>query len=81
MESDPRPGRPDEIIDRGQVRLRRPREGDLDAVFQAVTESLDHLCPWLPWAAGYTRQAAGEFLAASARGHGRRRGVAAGQVM
>jgi ribosomal-protein-serine acetyltransferase len=59
--------RPDEIIDRGQVRLRRPREDDLDAMFQAVTESLDHLRPWMPWAEGYTRQSAFEFLTASAR--------------
>ena len=58
--------RPDEVIDRGPVRLRRYREDDLDAVFQAVTDSLDHLRPWMPWAAGYTRQTAWEFLTASA---------------
>jgi ribosomal-protein-serine acetyltransferase len=67
MDSDPRPGRPDEIIDRGQVRLRRYREDDLGALFEAVTDSLDHLRPWMPWAADYSRQAASEFLAASAR--------------
>jgi len=66
--ADPREGRPDEIIDHGQLRLRRHGEDDLDAVFQAVTDSLDHLRPWMPWAADYTRQAAAEFLAASARG-------------
>jgi ribosomal-protein-serine acetyltransferase len=66
--ADTRPGRPDEIIDHGQVRLRRYSEDDLDAVFQAVTDSLDHLRPWMPWAADYTRQTAAEFLAVSARG-------------
>jgi ribosomal-protein-serine acetyltransferase len=65
--ADTPPGRPDEIIDHGHVRLRRHREDDLDAVYQAVTESLDHLRPWMPWAADYTRQAAFEFLIASAR--------------
>ena len=65
--ADTRPGRPDEIIDRGRVRLRRHREDDLDAMYQAVTDSLDHLRPWMPWAADYSRQAAADFLAASAR--------------
>jgi ribosomal-protein-serine acetyltransferase len=59
---------PDAVITRGPVTLRRLREDDLDAVFGAVTESLDHLRPWLPWAAGYTRQSAAEFLARAARG-------------
>ena len=49
--------RPPEVIEHGPVTLRRFREDDLDAVFAAVTESLDHLRPWLPWAAaGYIRQ-------------------------
>jgi Acetyltransferase (GNAT) domain len=47
--------------------LRRHRPDDLDAVFQAVTESLDHLRPWMPWAANYTRESAAGFLAKSAR--------------
>jgi ribosomal-protein-serine acetyltransferase len=58
---------PDEVIDRGQLTLRRFREDDLDALLRAVTESLDHLRPWMPWAANYTRQSAAEFLAKSAR--------------
>jgi ribosomal-protein-serine acetyltransferase len=58
---------PDEVIEHGQVTLRRYREDDLDAVFQAVTESLDHLRPWMPWAANYTRRTAAEFLAKSGR--------------
>jgi ribosomal-protein-serine acetyltransferase len=58
---------PEEVIARGPVTLRRHRPDDLEAVFGAVTESLDHLRPWAPWAANYTRQSAAEFLAKSER--------------
>ena len=66
--ADTRPARPDESIDHGQVRLRRYREDDLDAVFQAVTGSLDHLRPWMPWAADYSLASAEEYLARSIKG-------------
>jgi ribosomal-protein-serine acetyltransferase len=59
--------RPDDLLSRGPVTLRRHRPDDLDAVFQAVTESLDHLRPWMPWAANYTRESAAGFLAKSAQ--------------
>ena len=59
--------RPADLLVHGPVTLRRYREDDLDAVFAAVTESLDHLRPWMPWAAGYTRRSAAEFVAKSAR--------------
>jgi RimJ/RimL family protein N-acetyltransferase len=58
---------PDEVIERGAVTLRRYRPDDLEALFRAVTKSLDHLCPWMPWAVDYSRQSAAEFLAKSAR--------------
>ena len=35
-----------------QVQLRHWREDDAAALSQAVEESLDHLLPWMPWAAG-----------------------------
>jgi RimJ/RimL family protein N-acetyltransferase len=54
--------RPDEVIEHGPVTLRRFRADDLDALFAAVTESLDHLRPWMPWAAGYTRESAEQYL-------------------
>jgi ribosomal-protein-serine acetyltransferase len=57
--------RPDELIERGPVTLRRFRPDDLDALFQAVTESLDHLRPWMPWAADYRLDSAEEYLAGS----------------
>ncbi len=59
--------RPDEVISRGDVTLRRYRADDLDALLQAVTDSVDHLRPWMPWAAGYDRAAAAEFLAKTAQ--------------
>lgn len=59
--------RPDELVEHGPVTLRRYREDDVDAVFAAVTESRDHLRPWMPWAARYTRQSAEEYLDNSVR--------------
>ena len=59
--------RPDELIEHGPVTLRRYRADDAEAVFAAVTESLDHLRPWMPWAAGYTRESAAEYLDGSIR--------------
>ncbi len=58
--------RPDEVISRGEVTLRRHRPDDLDAILLAVTESRDHLRPWMPWAQGYNRESAQEFLAKAA---------------
>ena len=60
--------RPDEVIDHGPVTLRRHRADDVDAIFRAVTDSADHLRPWAPWAADYTRASAQEFLAGADQG-------------
>ena len=57
--------RPNELIEHAPVTLRRFRADDRDALFQTVTESLDHLRPWMPWAAGYSRASAEEYLAGS----------------
>ncbi len=67
--------RPDEEIEHGQVILRRYREDDLDAIVQAVTDSADHLRPWLPWAVNYSRESAAEFLARLGPGLGRGHGL------
>jgi ribosomal-protein-serine acetyltransferase len=56
---------PPDVIEHGPVILRRYREDDLEAVLTAITESVDHLRPWLPWAADYSRASAEEFLASS----------------
>jgi RimJ/RimL family protein N-acetyltransferase len=59
--------RPDELIEHPPVTLRRFRADDLGALFQAVTESLDHLRRWMPWAADYRLDSAEEYLAASVK--------------
>ena len=60
--------RPNELIEHAPVTLRRFRAEDVDALFHAVTESLDHLRPWMPWAADYSRASAEEYLAGSIKG-------------
>ena len=59
--------RPNELIEHALVTLRRFRSEDVDALFQAVTESLDELRPWMPWAADYSRASAEEYLAGSVK--------------
>jgi ribosomal-protein-serine acetyltransferase len=66
-EHSPMEPRPDEVIEHGEVTLRRYRRADLDAICQAVTDSMDHLRPWMPWAPNYDREAAAAFLAKTAR--------------
>jgi ribosomal-protein-serine acetyltransferase len=47
----------------GQVALRRWRAADAELCLRLVTESLDHLGPWMPWAtSGYDLAAAREFM-------------------
>lgn len=58
---------PNEVVEHALVTLRRWRADDLDALFAAVTESVDHLRPWMPWAADYSRESAEEYLAGSIR--------------
>jgi ribosomal-protein-serine acetyltransferase len=52
---------PREVLDSGQVQLRRWRAGDADTVYRVVMESLEHLLPWMPWASGYNRDRATQF--------------------
>lgn len=59
---------PDENLTYGSAQLRRWRAEDADALERAIGESLDHLLPWMPWAAdhrasGRGRQATLDFLA------------------
>jgi ribosomal-protein-serine acetyltransferase len=54
---------PPELIDAGPAILRRWRRGDLDAACDAVFASLEHLRPWMPWAAEFSRASQAEFLA------------------
>ncbi|MGP3979567.1 hypothetical protein [Streptomyces sp. KR80] len=58
-------GQPAETLRFDQVELRRWRMSDVEALDRAKTESLDHLLPWMPWAACHDRQQTAEFLARS----------------
>ena len=53
---------PPESLSHGQVTLRRWRDGDAAALFAAVTESLEQLRPWMPWAEGYDAESAMAYL-------------------
>jgi ribosomal-protein-serine acetyltransferase len=54
---------PSEELISGDIALRRWRRGDVDAVLRVVTESLDHLAPWMAWVTnGYTRADAISFI-------------------
>ncbi|HEY0717948.1 MAG TPA: GNAT family N-acetyltransferase [Streptosporangiaceae bacterium] len=55
--------RPPEILRHGPATLRRWRPDDQEPIYLAVVESQDHLRPWMPWAMGYTRENAAEFIA------------------
>ncbi|MFE0632294.1 GNAT family N-acetyltransferase [Streptomyces sp. NPDC058864] len=56
---------PAEILRSDRVELRRWHTGDLDALDRAISESLDHLVPWMPWAAAHGRHHTAGFLARS----------------
>ncbi|MFI2077517.1 GNAT family N-acetyltransferase [Streptomyces triculaminicus] len=56
---------PAENLSSDRVELRRWRMTDLDALEQAIYESLDHLVSWMPWAANHGRQQTADFLARS----------------
>ncbi|HEX9066391.1 MAG TPA: GNAT family N-acetyltransferase [Streptosporangiaceae bacterium] len=53
---------PPETLTYGQVSLRRWRAADAGALLAAVTESADHLRPFMPWADGYNAKRATEYL-------------------
>ena len=53
---------PAETLTNGGAVLRRLRPEDLDVLDRIIVESLDHLLPWMPWAAAHTRQTALEHL-------------------
>ena len=53
---------PAETLTRDQAVLRRYRSDDVDVLDRAITESLDHLRPWMPWAATHSRASVQEYL-------------------
>jgi ribosomal-protein-serine acetyltransferase len=50
------------LLSHGQVSLRRWRRDDAAALLAAVTESQQHLRPWMPWADDYGEESAAEYL-------------------
>ncbi|HEY7261847.1 MAG TPA: GNAT family N-acetyltransferase [Trebonia sp.] len=56
------PPRPPDVIDAGPALLRRWRVADLDASCEAIYASIEHLRPWMPWVADFSRAAQAEFL-------------------
>ncbi|GAA2800732.1 GNAT family N-acetyltransferase [Saccharopolyspora taberi] len=56
--------RPRETLHNKGVGLRRWRRDDLDEMLRVVTEALDHLTPWMPWAEDYDREKGAAFLEA-----------------
>jgi ribosomal-protein-serine acetyltransferase len=52
----------------GDLVLERWSIDDLDSLFVAITANLEHLRPWMPWAADHTRESVTEFLAESEAG-------------
>ncbi|MFC1416802.1 GNAT family N-acetyltransferase [Streptacidiphilus cavernicola] len=53
---------PPETLANEPVLLRRWQPGEAELLDRIVVESLDHLLPWMPWAAVHTRQTAQDFL-------------------
>ncbi|MDI2027929.1 GNAT family N-acetyltransferase [Saccharopolyspora sp. TS4A08] len=61
--------RPAERIALSRAVLHRPGQADTAALHRAVTESLHHLRPWMPWAAGDYPLSAAEAFIDEATGH------------
>jgi ribosomal-protein-serine acetyltransferase len=54
---------PPEHLSSGPIDLRRWRAADAELCLRLVSESLDHLRPWMPWAtSGYDLAAARDFV-------------------
>ncbi len=50
-------------VESGTVELRRWRASDADLCFRLVSESIEHLSPWMPWATtGYAPADAADYL-------------------
>ncbi len=47
----------------GRILIRPHRADDVDAMFEAVHESIEEIAPWLPWChPGYSRDEAAAFI-------------------
>ncbi|RDI49145.1 GNAT family N-acetyltransferase [Nocardia mexicana] len=62
--------RPEEVLVSGNVRLRRLRSADTEALYRVVNQSLDHLRPWMGWVSPdgeHPRSALAKFVAETHR--------------
>ncbi|MEW2050932.1 GNAT family N-acetyltransferase [Streptomyces sp. NPDC005476] len=55
-------GQPAEVLRFDRVELRRWRVDDIEGLHRAITESRDHLLPWMPFAATHDRKQGERFL-------------------
>ncbi|MFC9534476.1 GNAT family N-acetyltransferase [Streptomyces sp. NPDC056975] len=55
-------GQPPEMLHFDQVELRRWHVDDVETLHRVITESRDHLLPWMPFAATHDRKQAEGFL-------------------
>ncbi|MFE1171350.1 GNAT family N-acetyltransferase [Streptomyces sp. NPDC058773] len=53
---------PAEVLRSDQVELRRWREPDIEILHRLLTESREHLLPWMPFAADHDRRQGAAFL-------------------
>ncbi|MFF9090317.1 GNAT family N-acetyltransferase [Streptomyces sp. NPDC014991] len=58
-------GQPADVLRSDQVELRRWRGDDIETLHRVITESRDHLLPWMPFAATHDRKQGERFLAHS----------------
>ncbi|MGP4013345.1 GNAT family N-acetyltransferase [Streptomyces sp. 4N124] len=58
-------GQPADVLRFDQVELRRWRVDDIETLHRTITESRDHLLPWMPFAATHDRKQGEGFLAYS----------------
>ncbi len=66
--SSERIARPPATLELGAITLSRWRASDLESLFAAVAASLDHLRPWLAFAAEHSRDSVARFLTESDAG-------------
>lgn len=57
------PDRPPTAVNLGEVTLRRWCTDDLEPLFAAISANLDHLRPWMAFAANHGRDSVARFLA------------------
>ncbi len=60
--------RPPSTLALGAITLERWRGEDVDELHRAVSSSIEHLLPWMPWARERDRDARARFLEESERG-------------